>query len=98
MSEKPKKQKDESEEDYHKRLEKWYDKIGNVIYLVKVEHTFNAYKELSEAVKGWDNLAKFVVEKGEIMKLRFNEEADDNWLIQAVPLEEIAVKMLELRK
>ena len=47
MSEKPKKQKDESEEDYHKRLEKWYDKTGNVIYLVKVEHTFDAFKIIS---------------------------------------------------
>jgi len=98
MSEKPEQLEDENEEDYNIRLEEWYCETGNVTYLVRVERTFNSYPELSEAAKGWDNLSKYVVEKGQIMKMRFHDEAEDKWLIQSVPLEEIAVVMLESRK
>jgi len=65
---------------------------------VRIDHTFNSYPELSEAAKGWDNLSQYVVEKGQIMKLRFHDDAEDKWLIQAVPLAEIAVVMLGSKK
>ena len=98
MGEKPIQEEEEGEEEYESRLEKWYCETGNVVYLVKAGKTFNSFQELSEAAKGWDNLSKYVVEKGQIIKLRFHDEAKDKWLIRTVPLEEIAVVMLESRK
>lgn len=97
MSEKPERLENESAEYYNRRLEKWYCETGNVTYLVREGHTFNSYPELSEAAKGWETLTKYVNEKGQIMKLRFHEEAENKWLIQTVPLVEIGVVMLRSR-
>lgn len=95
MSEKPKKEKGESEEDYENRLELWYDETGKILYLIETETALDAYKELSDAVFNWDNLAEFVTNDGSIMKLRKHKESEPQWQIMTVDLKDIARAMLE---
>jgi len=66
------------------------------LWIVVSEKRISAYNDLESAVDQFDNLATFVVSGSEIVCLTYSPKSKESqWKIEAVPLKDIAQKMLE---
>lgn len=66
------------------------------LWIVVSEKGLAAYSDLDSAVSLFENLSQFVVSGSEIVSLTYSSKSKESqWKIEAVPLKDIAEKMLK---